>query len=146
MPFVNPVIVIGLALPVAVYLSTLDWQVTWYCTEAAAAEFVGVNVIATLRSLALALRIKTAPGGAALETGSVVVPQARVETLRKNAGSSDGFMGTSHATCAQTRFTKLSMGPEQRNNTSRRKISIFHARALYLAFRLRRAISLRKMT
>jgi hypothetical protein len=114
MPFDNPVIVTGLALPVAVYLSTLDWQVTWYCTEAAGAEFDGVNVIATLRSLVLAYRIKTALGGAAagLETGSVVVPQARVDTLRKNAGSSDGFMGTSHAVCAQTRVANLSVRPE----------------------------------
>jgi hypothetical protein len=98
MPLVNPVIVIGLALPVAVCLSTLDWQVPWYCTEAAAAEFVGVNVIATLRSLGLASRIETALGRAAggPATGSVVVPQAMIDTLRKNADSNDGFMRTSH--------------------------------------------------
>ena len=30
MPLVNPVIVIGLALPVAVYLPLLDSQVIWY--------------------------------------------------------------------------------------------------------------------
>jgi hypothetical protein len=98
MPFVNPVIVIGLALPVAVYLALLDWQVTWYCTEGAAAEFVCVNVIATVPLLALTSRIKTALGraGAGSRTGSVVVPQARVDTLRKNADSNDGFMRTSH--------------------------------------------------
>src|SRR6266566_3340504 len=98
MPFVNPVIVIGLALPVAVYLALLDWQVTWYCTEAAAAEFVCVNVIATVPSLALTSRIETALGraGAGSRTGSVVVPQARVDTLRKNADSNDGFMRNSH--------------------------------------------------
>jgi hypothetical protein len=30
MPFVNPVTVMGLTLPVAMYLPLLDWQVTWY--------------------------------------------------------------------------------------------------------------------
>src|SRR5437868_7772472 len=106
MPFVNPVIVIGLALPIAVYIALFDWQVTWYCTEGAAAEFVCVNVIATLPSLALTSRIETALGRAGAgsgtgsvvvpRTGSVVVPQAKADTLRKNAGSNDGVMRVSH--------------------------------------------------
>src|SRR5256885_15120128 len=105
MPFVNPVIVIGLALPIAVYLALFAWQVTWYCTEGAAAEFVCVNVIATLPSLALTSRIETALGraGAGSGTGSVVVPrtgsgvvpQAKADNPRENAGSQEGLMGVS---------------------------------------------------
>src|SRR2546423_14188484 len=99
MPFVNPVIVIGLALPIAVYLALFAWQVTWYCTEGAAAEFVWVNVIATEPSLALTSRIETALGraGAGSGTGSGVVPRtgsggfppARVDRVRENAGSDE---------------------------------------------------------
>jgi hypothetical protein len=77
-----------------------------------------VNVIATVPSLALASRIETALGraGAASRTGSVVVPQARVNTLRKNADSNDSFMRTSTPGCAQPRFTNLSVQPEQPND------------------------------
>src|SRR2546423_7567705 len=105
MPFVNPVIVIGLALLIAVYLALFAWQVTWYCTEGAAAEFVWVNVIATVPSLALTSRIETALGraGAGSGTGSVVVPrtgsavfpQARGHRRRKNAAREGSFTSIS---------------------------------------------------
>src|SRR3954471_18680005 len=116
MPFVNPVIVIGLALPVAVYLAVPDWQVTWYCTEAAAAELVCVNVIATLRSLGLTSRIDTAPGRgvAGSRTGSVVVPQAKVDTLRENADSNDGFMRTSPGIAQRPSQIFCAIGAAQR--------------------------------
>src|SRR2546423_347973 len=132
MPFVNPVIVIGLALPIAVYLALFAWQVTWYCTEGAAAEFVWVNVIATVPSLALTSRIETALGRAGAgsgtgsvvvpRTGSVVVPQARVDRLRKNADSNDGFMRISHqGVRSNAPHKSFPVRPEQRNDARTEK-------------------------
>jgi hypothetical protein len=102
-----------------VYFALLDWQVAWYCTEAAAAEFVCVNVIATVPSPALTSRIETALGRnvAALRTGSVVVPQARVDTLRENPHSNSRFMRTSHQICAQALHQSFFLArPEQGND------------------------------
>src|SRR5690349_24990055 len=66
-----------------------------------------------------------AAGGAVM--GSLPFPQASVDTLRKNANSNSGFMRTSHAGCAQTRFANLSVRLASQRRAKRMKTSIFHA-------------------